>query len=68
MNKVFNKVFLALLIASLFVFPLVIGKGGVQAQGFHPSEPESSLSAEAQSVPVNQIIVKYKTVHSLKWF
>jgi len=58
-------VILVLLIASLFVFPSVGGNGGVRAQDFHPTGSESSLSAEAQSVPVDQIIVKYKSSANL---
>jgi len=46
MNKTFNKFIVALLIASLFVFPMAGVNGGVQAQDFYPPTLEPSLSAD----------------------
>ena len=46
MNKTFNKFIVALLIASLFVFPMAGVNGGVQAQDSFPPELEPYLSAD----------------------
>ncbi len=46
MDKTFNKVIVALLIACLFVFPMAGGNGGVQAQDFYPPTLEPYLSAD----------------------
>jgi len=46
MNKTFKKFIVALLIASLFVFPMAGVNGGVQAQDSFPPALEPSLSAD----------------------
>ncbi|HEY5271514.1 MAG TPA: hypothetical protein VII97_14340 [Anaerolineales bacterium] len=46
MDKTYKKFIVALLIASLFVFPMAGGYGGVQAQDSFPPALEPSLSAD----------------------
>ena len=50
MNKTFKKFIIALLIASIFVFPTAMVNDRVQAQDFYPPTLEPSLSADGQTL------------------